>query len=379
MADRSYLFRAKDANGRTIVDDVMALSADDAMRRLRQKGYTAIELQDDDLVPRDGENQELSADVRRTVSPQIRLQLNTATPRRARWLTVVNTYRQGYARDLIAVAILVGRRCLNYPFSWIDYLLLAFLALPLLLVFALTRSGDRYFNLQLAALENRSDDVLKLVDKLEPTLRKLGAHGALEAATWRAKALARLGRMDEALSMMERAKAQPGLEPATYQNRLAGVYATAWDFANVRKCHEEAIRLAPDQPLGYLGLAEVLALRFNETDSARQALDKVRSFTLTPESERMLIHIDGIIALNERRFDDARRSFETMRADLAERARSVPLALGVQRFSEALLTMACAGGGDHAAAKQYYSECKDFLRLHQEDDLLQRCEAALSC
>ncbi len=376
MSEHSYLFRASDASGKRITGQIMALSAENAVLRLQREGFTEIELHTDDVRSRAGEDSKHAVAVQQ-VRPAIRIRLQAATPRQARWLSILNVDRKSaLGLAVLAFVFLLPRYNLT-PFGAVDYGLMAGFVVPLLIVLLSRGAVGAYQQMQQAVIEARYEDVLRLTDEAEPALRKIGAPGILDLAVWRAKSLVKLGRMDEALALMEEARLTPGLSQAAFHLRLAEVYGNVPDFERMRQCYEEAIRIEPNQPGAWMGLAELLAKRFGATAEARAALGQLNLATLSADTRQGLLYIEGIIALNERRFHEARQKLEAIHAAMAQRARALPLAIGLQRQIEALLAMACAGAGDRAAAEQYFAACRDFLRLHQDEDLLRRCQAAL--
>src|SRR5438552_14338695 len=91
--EHNYLFRAKNPRGNPVSDQVMATSAGEAMKKLRDSGYSEIELHTDDIFSRAGENPEWSARVRQTVRPDTLIRFRYSTRRQVKWLHILNAYR----------------------------------------------------------------------------------------------------------------------------------------------------------------------------------------------------------------------------------------------------------------------------------------------
>ena len=196
MSEHSYLFRASDASGKRITGQIMALSAENAVLRLQRAGYTDIELHTDDVLSRAGKNSKHAA-AEQQVSPATRIRLQTATPRQARWLSILNVYRKSALGLAVLAFVFLLRRYNLTPFGAVDYGLMAGFVVPLLIVLLSRGAVGAYQQMQQAVIEARYEDVLRLTDEAEPALRKIGAPGILDLAVWRAKSLVKLGRMDE--------------------------------------------------------------------------------------------------------------------------------------------------------------------------------------
>ncbi len=377
MSQNHYLFRASDAGGRRVTDRVLAGSAAQAMQILRQRGFQEIELLTDDVFSRTGQLARATAS-QANLDPRIQAELRHATPAKKKWLLILSVYRRSMFLILSLVLLFVVRRYMHKPMEWFDYATPVFLLLPLGLTLFASRATNLYRLLQIAAVEARYQELLTICDKLEPTMRKLGAPGRLDLATWRAKALMGLGRAQEAFAVMEAAKQLPGVSQAAYQCQYANFLGKAFDFRGMRERYEEAIRLDPSSPTGWMGLAELLAKRFGATTDAHSLADRVRQFTLSAQTREGLDYIDGMIALNEGCFDVARPLLEKFHARTEARVASLPLALSLQRQTEAFLAITCARVGDLAAANRYFAACREFLELHNDQDLLDRCRRSIA-
>lgn len=375
MAERSYFYRAKNPTGQTINGRCVAGSADNALHRLTWQGYTEIELLTDDFsVPPGDERQEQT---RRSVSADVAMGLASATPGGALWLLIMDGYRKLAFLLLVLGAFFLLRRYQGAPFAWYDCGFPLLAVTPFLIVLLLPRTPRYYRELQRAAVEARWPELLTWVERIEPALRKQGASGLLEIAKWRARALAAMGRKDEAVRVMEQVAEAPGVSRASHLVYLSMFHESLHDFQQSRACLEQAVEIDPENSLAWLALAELLAKRFESSAEARSALGRLGQGAMTATTRAGVSFIEAVIALNERRFEDARRGLEAMRAHLAAEAVSTPLAVGLQREVEALLVLACAGAGDVEAARRYFGLCEAALRLHDDSNLLSRCARAL--
>ena len=371
-----YLFTARDDRDHEIVDRIQARSAEEAERALRERGLSHIALQNDDVMPVGIADPQKREKINREVSPELMLKFKESSPGQVLWLSILNSYRKLGVFLVISLAYFAMRRMQKSPWQLADWLLLAVLLLPPAIAWVLHRSGRIYYQLQIAGLEARYDDMLKLVAAAERALSRIGPAGELDAAAHRAKALAGLGRMDEALAAMEPFRNRAGIGPGTFHVRLASVYYVAQDHDACLRCYEEACRLGPDEPASWMSLAECLAIRFERPAEARAALERCKSFTLSQQSRTGVRWIEASIAVAEGRFADARPALEKFHEEMGRAALATPIAAGVRHICEALLVCACAGQGDVKSARRYLDACAAFLRLHR-DRLVEGAERAL--
>lgn len=242
---------------------------------------------------------------------------------------------------------------------------------------ALLRLSRTHGRLQRARLAARWDDVLRLGRDLESGLAKMGGAMVAGAVFWQAKALAATGRLDQALALVESKSECTGLPEGTYLNHLAMVYDAANDPNGALECFQRAAEAAADDPAGWLGAAEILAVRLDRPQEARAALDRLRDIPISGLTKAGIGFVEGAIALAEGRLTEARERLEPFRKQMIRRARGTPLALAHVRMSEALLAIAYARAGDLDTARRHAKTALPFLRLHKMDNLIRRCEAEI--
>ncbi len=126
-------------------------------------------------------------------------------------------------------------------------------------------------------------------------------HSARAVAGMRARALAGLGRRDEALAAL-----QPhASKDATFLYDLADVHLCASDTARARETLSEATKLHPDHAPSWLARAFLEVVVERDTTAARASLDATNTLTLKGLEPAFLALIEGIATLEEGAWDEA--------------------------------------------------------------------------
>src|SRR5262249_17439534 len=156
----------------------------------------------------------------------------------------------------------------------LDYAIVVYLLLPL--VFALVAqffrgAAGRYHRLIDAVAWGRWDDVLAQADSLG------GQVAPEEVAFQKAKALAGLGRNDEALRLVEPFGDGQRIPAWLYWSRLAEVYATSQHYHDAKAALEKAVELAPENATLLVDMADTEVRRWHNPRRARELLARARA------------------------------------------------------------------------------------------------------
>ncbi|HZT08893.1 MAG TPA: hypothetical protein VFC51_17855, partial [Chloroflexota bacterium] len=193
-----YLATGRNAEGKKVTERVEADSADDAIAQLRERGFDEIVLHTDDV----GALYSRQADVAKTFSPREFLWFRALPRSVVTFLPVcLLLYKRNWFTLLLALAVLLYRRAVPAPWGVVDTLLAAYLVLPLawaLVAQLLPSAAARYEQLVEAAAWGRWEEVLARADDVGPGIPPE------ELAFRRAGALAGLGRLDEAVHLVQR-------------------------------------------------------------------------------------------------------------------------------------------------------------------------------
>jgi tetratricopeptide (TPR) repeat protein len=170
--------------------------------------------------------------------------------------------------------------------------------------------GIYYAKLNKAGDWHRWEEVLELVEKLEKIRRhhriKLPA---VELSRSRAKALAGLGRLPEALAELDQCENQPGMPGWLHKAHVAVLYDVVRQHDKALEFTMLAIAEKPT-PVLYADLANRL-LRFKrDTVRARVALAEVEKGALLDKGKAYIMRSRGILAYLEGDYASAREELE---------------------------------------------------------------------
>lgn len=198
-----------------------------------------------------------------------------------------------------------------------------------------------------------------------------------ELAFRQAGALAIFGRLDEALSLVEKWKAR---NPLMYYQRVSSVYSNARDFVRALECKKKALQLAPKDGSCMVDCADALAYPFGDVAEARRQLDAARKAILPELGESFVLKVEGLLALLEGRYAEAVEYLGQARKQAeADLENDGPRMLtGHIRLIRAFRAVALAGLGKTEEARQEYEELKSFLSRDHEETLCAWIEGALA-
>ena len=363
-----YLLSGTDAHGRRRTEAVSARSADEATDRFRARGFADVTLHSDEVVGHLFDPEHL-----KHLTPRDYLTLGRVSRAEFLYRLTVKLYRSQWWLFLPVLALVVGRRVLDVPWETLDTFATAFLFFPPVLVlfgelFSPSRKFERVMSFNAWA---RWGDMLNAL----PSIR--GILPAPHYAFYEAKALAGLGRLDEALEVVQPFADDRRTPAWLYWGQLADVFHTARLGDRAIECSEKAAEHAPDNPTVLLDLAMSLLRYRRDTVRAKPLLERARAHAISDLIHPFLLMAEGIVALEEGRPQAARELLEEA-ARLAEPLRHSTALMGtaIDRI-HTYLTLACAAAGDRAAAEAHYRIAEPRLRAFQTTDLIERCELAL--
>ncbi len=375
---RPYLVRATDPAGRLLYSEVDATSSANARDQLLAKGFSAIDI--------------LTTEFTTLAPPSLREGAYRLSPRdqvgvstdagfwSARFYSLWIVYRSfGYLPPIGVIGILLCR-ALWVPPIW-DAICAIPVVVPLLIWMRPQPSVSRLWNrAQTAYVHARFDEVLSLSAQIEASdAGALAEHYvAFVAAELRCKSLARIERLDEALSHIHafESRAEATATQVVMLRLITYTNAKMWD--EVVQCSLELDALAPENPFGLLARAECLAIWLDRAADARACLERARAMVLSEHLRQLFFPIlEGQVLLSERRFVESRDRLEPILVLLRKRSRETTALKLLVALIQTHLAQACAHCGDLASARQHWRSAEPLMALHEMEPLVTQTRRVL--
>jgi tetratricopeptide (TPR) repeat protein len=363
-----YLVSGKDHRDKRVTEVVGAPSSDEAVRRFTACGFTDVVLHSDEVIAH-----LFQPKVLEHLTPRDYLAIGRVGRLGMIWRLIVHLYRKQWWLFGIMVALVVGRRALEVPWEFLDSMATVFLASPVVVVLLneLVRPSRKYERAMAFNAWGRWADMLAAL----PAVKRFVP--APLYAFHEAKALAGLGRLDDALEIVRPFADDPKTPAWLYWGQLADVFNAAKLPDRVIECGEKAVEHAPDNVTVLIDLAMSLLRYRRDAEHAGPLLERAHEHAVSDVLRPFLIAADGVLALEQKRPDRARPLLEEALKE-AERFRNASPLVGsaIDRI-HVYLALTYAALGDHFAAAEHYRIAEPRLRAFDATDMLERCEAAL--
>lgn len=372
-----YVWTAKDPSGSPVVREIEANSIEESKSALQAEGCTELELKSEEVMevatagmPR--KFQVLGKEVEITAAERLK-------HRGKRPPTILSALGRGIAQSKWFFILMLIIAAWEFYRGRMTSLILTGAGVILWLVFlvVIRTPGIYYGRLHKAADWYRWQEVLDIVDRL----KQIGKFHfikipPLELGRQRAKALAGLGRLTEAVAEFSEFENQPNCPGWMYKASLAGIHDIAKQHTKAVAYNLDAIREKPTAVL-YLDLANRYVRYLKDPDKARAALAETEKETLMDIAKPFLFRCRGILAFLEGDNTTAKQEFEASLAAM-EKFPHVPYRDGHISVTKAYLCCVLANQGDVPAAKRNFMAAKEYLVATGETELLERCQRATS-
>lgn len=362
-----YLLTAKKPGGRKITELVTADSARAAIGEFESRGYDGIVLHTDDAA----------AQVARPMQMTPLLGAHDIVQNRARSnihqnvLLVLRAYRTMWKLMAATGVIFFFRRYLETPWGLLDGLLVAALFLPLIVAYLSRFRVVRYHRLLEAESWRRGEEVLRLLPSVSRLLTP-------PVAAWhQARALASLGRLDEALAVFTPFSSSDELPAVRFWTLLATIYRIAKEDDLTISAYEQALELAPHDPAVLVGLANALLDIRGDAHRAKELVNRARQQPLSDVAEPLTAMAEGMIALEEGNTRLAIEKLEPALRCQRRFAKGLPISAAAADMIEGKLALAKAMAGDLETARDHFRRAEPRLRALKSDRLLARCRKAI--
>jgi Flp pilus assembly protein TadD len=373
-----YLLSGTGPDGRRTTERVDADSAEEALADLGGRGFSDIVLHTDEVQAAIGGH----ARVADSVSPAEYVALGRSGPV-GRWLIRARrVVTDNWLILLLAGGLFVARRLTGDPLGFVDLLCLIGLAVPF--VFPTIGSlltglagmlpgaagAEEYARLTRAGAHARWDEVLERLPRLS------GQAPAFDLAFWRGRALAATGRLDEGLRVVAPYANGRRIPEWMYWSLVAELYGFAKRHDDQIAAHERACELSPDNATVRLDLGLTLVRYRGDTRRGRQMLEAAKALPVSDTTRFAVSWLEGVLALESGEAAAAREHLERALAEMGP-VRASPLSMPMDARLRASLAVALARLGETAAGLREFRRGEAFLRAHQSDDLIARCEREL--
>jgi len=367
-----YVWTAKDKSGQKVFREVEAETAEQSRALLVTAGYSDLALKEDDIgaaakagFPSTfkvmGEEVRISTEERLkhlenpTVSYWDAIRKGLDQTKTGCLLLLFfagySAYRGNWSS---AVLLLIGL------IAWLTFIVCV--SLPSVYYRKLIKASDWY----------RWSEVLSLI----ATLKTIGRFSfvkvpATELTRNRAKALAGMGRLPEALAEYKQCEGRPDCPSWLHKQFVASLYTTAKQYD---KAIEFSLLSIAEKPMStaWADLAYRYARYKRDPVKARQALAEADKNPMVDAAKPFRLRCLGVIAYLEGDYASARRDLETA-IDLVEKAKARPYRDGHLAVARAYLCCTLAKMGDLAAAKKCLVLAKDYLVATDEIELIAEC------
>jgi tetratricopeptide (TPR) repeat protein len=360
----NYVWTATDKTGKKVIKEIKAATADDAKYVLLAQGYSNLELKEDEVI---GAVQAGFAKAHSNASERLR---HRDDPTVTYW----DVFRKSAGPDFL---IYLGLAFLAVYFGFQQergFALICIVALLAQLLFVFYRGAQSvyYHKLVTAADWSRWSEVLSLVK----TLKLIGRYRKVKVPEsdlirFRAKALAGMGRLDEALAEFQLCKGRPDRPDWLYTLFVGSLYMTAKQYDKAIECNLLSIAAKPTNT-AWIDLANRYARYKRDPAKARAALAEAEKAPLPDFTKPFHLRCLGIIAYLEGNYGTARQHLESA-IDMVEKARGRPYRDGHLSVARAYLCCVLAKQGEMPAARKCLALAQEYLIATKENELLAEC------
>jgi tetratricopeptide (TPR) repeat protein len=363
----TYLFTARDREGREVTESIEAPSGDWVVLKLHKDGYSDIVLHTENVAANYTKMVE-------GLSAKDYLAFRRKPTRLGdAWWIAQRIYWQTALLHVGAIALLGYRRFAGTPLGVTDIVAAGILVLPIVwaLVSQLTNWVYTYNRMVDASGWGRWEEVLALAAKLK------GKAPPEELAFRNARALAGLGRVSEAFNILKPFGDGQAMPLWMYHARLGEVYVVLKQYDKCVENAELAVKLAPGDPTMLLDLAGTL-LRFQpDLPRIEKVLDEVRFHAVSDMLSPILEMTEGALKFEQGYPHEAKVKLESGLKRWLDLGLDEALTGPITDRGYMYLALACARLGDMTGAQAYYQLAAPRLKALNYDDLLERCNREL--
>jgi hypothetical protein len=372
---KQFFYEAKDESGKALRGSVDAISAQDAVLRLQQRGLTDIRILSTDMsaVLRN-DLKSLPDEVRQQHARMEIAYTRTRSGRESFWLGVLNVTR-GNALMLLALAAWAG-----FGLGHGRMIQAATALLLMLLPYALyvwnLRHLNHYQELQRAMVFGewaRAQEMIKRLRQRSDNNDQL----TMDLDVRQAQIDARQGQpLANVLAQLERWRQAMADSPGAFDSRIASVYLAAGDSGGYLDAARRGYRGTPGEPTRQVDYALAEA-RYGSATTAGELLDSVDLAALIPAGHKFMEWVRGVVALRQEHNDLALQHLAQAVLAFEEMARKTPTSLSSHALATAAYCVALARNGQKAEARRLLVPVQPVLRILVDPTLAAQLKAEL--
>lgn len=369
-----YLASGRNAKGKTASVRVRAASAMGVVETLEAEGFTDIVLHTDDaMAEAAGEVQDSSEESILPDDPHLSAKHEIRMQTQSRLGYFVFMLRKFFWTARWQWAFVAA--LLAFDWGWDHYIgpvsILILLGFVTFLVglavhstwFSMAASVDRFTH---DLSWGQWQKVIERVPKFRGTIPDFELDRRLACA------LAGLGRIDEALALVEPYSESEMVSEWRYWTCLAEVYASAQRRTDVLKCLESAYACAPDQPVVKFAYAKVLLVLQESYDFADRLIAEAEAQAITHAAQKMVLHLKGVAALNRGHHEAAAELLAEAEEGLTPYARGLAVYHALLDATRAYRAIALAKVGRMDEARHLFRKAQPRLEALKEVRVLNR-------
>ncbi len=373
----TYLWSAKDPEGRQTGQRVQAASPEAARAMLEAQGFSDLKLQKDDFsnaidAGMKLENHDL-ADLEFTADEELEFHQP-----RGFWGQVWGTLK-AWSWALAPLAVWNGCnvwRGLRWGVS--DVLAGVLLLAVVYLIVTLAAMSICYNRLLHEVNAARWGAVSGLI-KLMRFLRWFNGAGAPEheLVFREAQVIFERAGLDAAVRHYKKMEDHRSLPPVLYWSRMASFYFCADRIEEGIEMHRRCFESGQRSTSELIDRAYHLVHHGHDPRGAAELLAQIEGREIVELARSYLTFCRGMIACREGRHAEARTTLETAIDEALAYRHGTPLMIGHIRLIKSYLCIACARTGEKERSQKLLREVARFLERHHENRLLAECRAAV--
>ncbi len=309
------------------------------------------------------------------------LEIKASSPLKNWVFLIGRLYKSFRVLIFLILGVLALRRFMSVPLNGWDLAIGLMLFMPLLMLFILPKVAAYSQNdIMEEYFRGNFENVLDLCDKYfkAAAVYRTPEEIATVTTEYRAKCLAKDGKLNEALALVEMFRSTfPSVPASKYLHIKATVYATANEFDKAVECYRTLTEKEPENTIGWLGMVDPLALYLNRPVEARSCFERARALPLSPSTQSSIGYLEAMVLLSEENYAAAKAKFEEQLPAIEAIAQMSPIGEGWRAMMLAQLAIACARLGEMDAARAHFEIAKPMLEVQKLEVLLERCKREL--